>query len=45
MNSNEEAPSVAPSSDHGYASLVPLANRPSEQSLVRVRAFNYHLDI
>ena len=45
MNGNEDVPSEPPSSDHSYASLVSLSNRPSEQSLMRVRAFNYKCSI
>ena len=45
MNGNVDVPSEPPSSDHSYASLVPLSNRPSEQSLMRVRAFNYKCSI
>ena len=41
MNGNEDVPSEPPSSDHSYASLVSLSNRPSEQSLMRVRAFYF----
>ena len=40
-NANVEAATYHPSSDHAYSSLVTLSNRPSEQSLMRVRALNY----
>ena len=40
-NANEEAATNHPSSDHAYSSLVTLSDRPSEQSLMRVRALNY----
>ena len=39
-NANEEAATNHPSSDHAYSSLVTLSDRPSEQSLLRVRALN-----
>ena len=40
-NGNVEVPINHPSNDHAYSSVVPLLDRPSEQSLMRVSSLNY----